>query len=72
MSGKYVWVEERTQRHSKRRGSRKGIKTTRSAPRWKREVNALWKGVLRSAKTALMLVGLVAVLVLAFRLLGGG
>ena len=54
------------------RGRRRGIKTTHRAPRWKRDLNAAWKGFVRSAKTALMAVGFVTLLILIANWLGGG
>jgi hypothetical protein len=53
------------------RGRRKGIKTTHRAPRWKRDLKAAWKGFTRSAKTALMAVGFVTLLILIANWLGG-
>ena len=73
MSGKWIWVDQKPQiRRRKAGGSRKGIKTTHRAPRWKRDLNAAWKGFVRSAKTALMAVGFVALLILIANWLGGG
>jgi len=54
------------------RGRRKGIKTTHKAPRWKHDLNAAWKGFVRNAKTALMAVGFVTLLILIANWLGGG
>ena len=53
------------------RGRRKGIKTTHRMPRWKRDLNAAWKGFVRSAKTDLMAVGFVTLLILIARILRG-
>jgi len=73
MSGKWIWVDQKPQiRRRKAGGSRKGIKTTHRAPRWKRELIAAKKGVIRTVRFVLMAAGSVALLIVILNWLGGG
>lgn len=72
MSGKWVWVDEKGQSRRRKAGGRgKGIKTTRREDPLVRKARTAGKAVGRMLRRVLTLIGLVTLLILILRMLGG-